>query len=119
MLNPRAYSNSPLPGPGQGGVPFALKPDQLPDGIQAGDHVRVFYAPPPTEAASTPPKWIAELEAKGKGIAVNDATVLGNPKQRNDGTVTLTLVVSDTEAWRLSQLSRLNSVALVKLPVGG
>jgi len=117
LLNPRVVSKKRLPGPGQLSVGLALKPDQLPaEGLQAGDHVRVLYAPAgnaaPNSAASsfTPPP---------DGVLVKNAVVFNRSQQRSDGTVTLTLVVSESQALRLAQLGRLQAIALSTLPKGG
>lgn len=115
MLNPRAVSKNGLPGPGQGAVPFALKHDQVTDGLQAGDHVRVYYAAPPSDKGVTPKAPSLPQD----GVVVKDAVVYGGVHERSDGTISVTLIVNQSEAWLIAQLGRLNAISLVKLPEGG
>ncbi len=105
------------PGAGQVAVGLALKPDQLPaGGLRVGDHVKVYYAPSSSGGAVVNgPKFIPPAD----GILVRDAFVLERGPSRQDGTVTITVVVKDSESLVLYQQARLQAIALGALPKKG
>lgn len=114
ILNGRDAVEKQIPALGEIGVGVGIKPGNLPaNGLQVGDSVKVVSVP---TSNTTQNSTGAQYRAPTGPVLVQQAFVSEIGPPRTDGTVTVTLVVKETESVLLAQQNALQAIALLELP---